>query len=130
MQERHSNLEKLRDAHRSTLAQTKWLSDEGLIVDWPLRVRLKKDEEPVVQEGLYRIDPEKLLALKGDELEHLKNHGVLTFALSQPMSMQHVSILMNRAAYLMRQEAPPKTAPRSVPAKPSFDLSDDDMIDF
>ena len=130
VQERQANLEKLRDAHRSTLAQTKLLCDEGLIVDWPLRVRLKKDEEPVQVEGLYRIDPEKLVALSGNKLENLRDHGVLTFALSQPMSVQHTNILLERAAHLMRQEAPSKTATEPVPTKSRFDLSDDDKISF
>jgi hypothetical protein len=115
--------------HRATLKATEVLSDEGLIVSWPLSVRLKKDEEPVKITGLYRIDPEKLLALGGDKLERLKRHGVLTFALSQPMSMQHTNILMERAAYLLKKEgAGQKAAP--APKKPSFDLSDDEMISF
>lgn len=130
VQKRQSSLEKLRDAHRSTLTQTKLLSDEGLIVEWPLTVRLKKDEEPVKQEGLYRIDPEKLLALGGDKLEHLKSHGVLTFALTQPMSLHHVNILMERAAHLMRMENPSRAASSQAPKNLVFDLSEDDMIDF
>jgi len=130
VQERQASLEKLRDAYRSTLAQTKLLSDEGLIVDWPLTVRLKKDEEPVKQEGLYRIDPEKLLALGGDKLEHLKNHGVLTFALSQPMNLQHVNILMERAAHLMRVENSSRTTSSQASKNLVFDLSEGDTIDF
>jgi len=130
VQKYQTNLETLEKAYQSTLDRTRILSDEGLIVDWPLRVRLQKNEDPVPIDGLYRIDPAKIVALTGSKLEHLKNHGVLTFALSQPMSMQHVSILMNRVAYLMRQETPPKTTTGAVPKKPSFDLSDDDMIDF
>lgn len=126
----HSNLDKLQDAHRSTLAQTRILADEGLIVEWPLSVRLQKQEEPVEIGGLYRIDPERLLSFDGNKLEHLKNHGVLTFALSQPMSTQHAKILMERAAHLIRLEAPSKPTGMSAPQKPSFDLSDDDMISF
>lgn len=125
-----TNLETLAKAYQSTLDRTRVLSDEGLIVDWALRVRLRKDEEPVPIDGLYRIDPEKLVALNGDRLEYLRDHGVLTFALSQPMSMQHVSILIDRAAYLMRQEAPPKTTTAPMPKTPGFNTSDDDMIDF
>jgi hypothetical protein len=130
VQERHANLKKLRDAHRATLAQTKLLSDEGLIVEWPLTVQMKNDEEPVKQEGLYRIDPERLVALGGDKLEHLKSHGVLTFALTQPMSLHHVNILMERAAHLARMENPSGATSSQAPKNLVFDLSEDEMIDF
>lgn len=137
VQKHHANLEAQQKAYQSTLDRTQILSDEGLIVDWPLRVRFLEGENPALIEGLYRIDPDRLLNMGGDKLEYLKKYGVLTFALSQPMSMQHVSILMDRVAYLVRQEAPPKTAGGvgsgsvvSETRKPSFSLSDDDIIDF
>lgn len=127
-----SRLEKLDELFRRNARKTKVLSDEGLIAEWPMKVRLEQGKEPVSVDGLYRIDPEKLLALSGDRLEHLKNHGVLTFALSQPMSMQHTNVLMERASYLIRQEARNKSAvaPTKEPGNPSFDLSDDEMISF
>lgn len=129
VEESRVNIENLEKAFQQTLGKTKVLSDEGLIIDWPMKVRLEKEKEPVAVEGLYRIDTERLLALGGDKLEHLKENGVLTFALSQPMSMQHTSVLMERAAYLLKKEgAAKKAAP--VPNKPSFDLSDDEMISF
>jgi hypothetical protein len=132
VQRQLSNVKKLEDAFRKNLQKIKVLEDEGLITDWPLKVRLKKDEDPVAIDGLYRIDPEKLLALGGDKLEHLKNHRVLTFALSQPMSMQCVNGLMERAAYLLKQEVRSQqmAAPTRQPNKASFDLSDDEMISF
>lgn len=130
---RHSSsIQKLEEAFRKNLQRIKVLEDEGLIADWPLKVRLEKDKEPISVDGLYRIDPEKLLALTGDRLEHLKNHGVLTFALSQPMSMQHINVLMERAAYLIKQDTRSKvTSSLAVePSRSSFDLSDDEMISF
>ena len=129
--EKHrSNLEKLEEVFQANLQQVQVLADEGLIVEWPLKVRLEKDAEPAAIEGLYRVDPEKLLALSGDKLEQLKNHGVLTFALSQPMSMRHTGVLMERARYLIQQGAQSRKAPALEPRTLSFDLSDDDMISF
>lgn len=125
-----SNLSKLNEAFQVNLQKVQVLADEGLIVEWPLKVRLQKDTDPVAMEGLYRIDPEKLLALGGDKLEELKKHGLLTFALSQPMSMQHTSVLMERASFLIQQERQTTQAPPSQPQTPSFDLADDDMISF
>ncbi len=130
VQKHRANIEKLEELYRLNLQKIQVLADEGLIVEWPLKVRLEKDKDPIAVEGLYRIDPEKLLALGGDKLELLKNHGVLTFALSQPMSMQHTSILMERAAHLIQQESRSKTVAAPEPRKPSFDLSNDDMIVF
>ncbi len=128
--EKHQHfLERLEKAHQSTLRRTRILEEEGLIVEWPLKIRLKQGGDPKEISGLYRIDAERLLAFDGSKLEYLKQHGVLTFALSQSMSVQHVNILMERAAHLIRQEATGQR-PAVSASKPSFDLSDDEMISF
>lgn len=130
VQKYFSILEKMEVAHQRTLRACHILEQEGLFAEWDLKIRMQQDTDPVGIPGLYKIDPERLLSLSGQKLAYLKDNGILTFALSQPMSMKHVSILMERASYLMRQEAGERKVTRPSGPKPSFDLSDDEMISF
>jgi hypothetical protein len=135
VQQYQKNLLLLDEQFRKNIHKIKILADEELLVEWPLKVRLEKDKDPVAIEGLYRIDGERLVSFGGDKLEYLKDNGVLTFALSQPMSMQHANILMERAAYLIKKEARDRAQAQPQPAPTlsqasGFNLSDDDMITF
>lgn len=117
-----------RERQRDQARQACRLMDElGLLVPWPLKVRLEKDAEPVVIPGLWRVEPSALAALKGEALERLNALGALSLATLQPMTAETLPQLVERG----RLTAQPSSAAAPPENLDSLFAQDDELhLDF
>lgn len=86
------------------------MTELGLLVPWPLKVRLEKGAEPEVMPGLWRVESRALAGLKGEALERLNTLGALPLVTLQPMTAEHLPQLLERGRFTA-QQAPAEAQP-------------------
>lgn len=100
--------------HLSTQALCAFLQEKDLFEPWPIVV--KKDEEEVTVEGVFRINEAKFNELDAATLIQLRDKGALPLIYCQLISMQNYSTLAALAPS-SRVKASPAT-----PSEISFDV--------
>ncbi|MGO2132609.1 MAG: SapC family protein [Halomonas sp.] len=100
------------------------MTELGLLVPWPLKVRLEKDAEPEVMPGLWRVESKALAGLKGEALERLNTLGALPLVTLQPMTAEHLPRLLERGRFTAQQ------APAEAPLPENLDdfFSEDEEL--
>ena len=91
-----------------TAASVAILADAGLIEPWPLELP-RGDDEPLVINGLYRINEQRLHSLESEELHALRG-SPLAIAYAQLFASHQIREMLRRAEYLVKINPGPSDA--------------------
>jgi len=90
------------------LSLVQQLDDSKLIVPWDISI--KRSENQVKVEGLYRIDESILSTLSADDLIKLRDSGALTLAYCQMLSMNNLHRLIQLDSERQNKPSPPSAS--------------------
>lgn len=85
-----------------TQQAVKQLAEHNLIQPWP--VQIKTGEEVQNVQGLHRIDEKSLKSLNSNALSNMMQNGALAIAYAQLLSMNQISLLVERAKSLAKHQ--------------------------
>ncbi|TCO73750.1 SapC family protein [Chromatocurvus halotolerans] len=107
---------------KATLAAAAALASAGVLAPWPLKVAADENADPVMLEGLWRVDETALNQLPADAFAALRDGGALALAYTQMLAGQQFRHLKDRARFHAA-----RTQPAEVDLESLFGDGDDEL---
>ncbi|NLY59607.1 MAG: SapC family protein [Gammaproteobacteria bacterium] len=114
---------------QQTLAAARQLAAAGLLIPWPLKVKLQVDQQPVPLSGLHCVDMQRLDSLDASTYASLQG-APMELAYAQHFAMTNTEQLSRRALFHAQHIAATPTADSADTIDHLFGDGDDDNLNF